>query len=80
MGRLCIYCLFFLLFFSHVGEEVSQAILRTLIPMGAGLLTSIGDSSGFAELMVVMHTLAGAGKGHGHQALFEAATGWLDIW
>ena len=65
---------------SHIGEEVSKAILTALIPMGSQILSPTSEGIGFAELMVVMATLAGAGTGSGHVALFEAATGWLELW
>ena len=52
---------------SHVGEEVSRAILDALIPMGSQILSPTSEGIGFAELMVVMATLAGAGSGSGHQ-------------
>lgn len=66
--------------YSHVGEEVAHAILTALIPMGSQILSPTSEGIGFAELMVVMATLAGAGSGSGHSALFQAATGWLELW
>lgn len=52
-----------------------------LIPMGRKLLSGPqAGMSGFPELMMVMHTLAGAGNGAGHLDLFQAATSWLQIW
>ena len=44
------------------------------------MLAPTSDGVGFAELMVVMATLAGAGSGSGHQSLFKAATSWLELW
>ena len=70
----------YFLFYSHVGEEVACAILTALIPMGSQILSPTSEGIGFAELMVVMATLAGAGSGLGHAALFQAATGWLELW
>ena len=67
-------------FSSHVGEEVAKAILDALIPMGNQILSPASEGIGFAELMVVMATLAGSGSGSGHAALFQAATGWLELW
>ncbi|XP_064650064.1 E3 ubiquitin-protein ligase UBR4-like isoform X3 [Lineus longissimus] len=64
---------------SHVGEEVSKTILYALIPMGSQLLSPATEGIGFSELMVVMATLAGAGSGSGHPALFKAATCWLEL-
>ncbi|XP_041369615.1 E3 ubiquitin-protein ligase UBR4-like [Gigantopelta aegis] len=65
---------------SLVGEEVSEAILSSLIPMGGPLLSDPeGDISGFQELMVIMRMLAGAGQGQGHVSLFKAATEWIEI-
>ncbi|CAH1787172.1 unnamed protein product, partial [Owenia fusiformis] len=64
---------------SQVGEEVSQAILHALIPMGSQLLSPLSEALGFSELMVVMATLAGAGGGGGHSALFKAVTAWLEL-
>ena len=66
--------------FSHVGEEVAKAILTALIPMGSEILSPTSEGIGFAELMVVMATLAEAGSGSGHAALFKAAIGWLELW
>ncbi len=51
-----------------------------LIPMGSQILSPTSEGIGFAELMVVMATLAEAGSGSGHTALFQAATGWLELW
>ena len=65
---------------SHIGEEVAKAILKALIPMGSQILSPTNEGIGFSELMVVMATLAGAGSGSGHAALFQAATGWLELW
>ena len=65
---------------SHVGEEVSRAILTALIPMGSQVLSPTSEGIGFAELMLVMETLAEAGSGSGHAALFQAAMGWLELW
>ncbi|KAJ8300173.1 hypothetical protein KUTeg_021692 [Tegillarca granosa] len=63
-----------------VSEKVSLAILQALIPMGERLLSTHNkDKSGFPELMMVMHTLAGAGQGTGHCIEFQAAIGWLDL-
>ncbi|XP_067662559.1 E3 ubiquitin-protein ligase UBR4-like [Haliotis asinina] len=65
---------------SPVGQEVAQAVLAALIPMGSPLLKEKdGDMSGFPELMVIMNMLAGAGQGAGHVTLFQAATGWLNL-
>ena len=64
---------------SHIGEEVATAILNALIPMGSEMLAPVSEGIGFAELMVVMATLAGAGSGTGHLSLFRAATGWLQL-
>ena len=66
--------------FSHVGEEVAKAILTALIPMGSEILSPTSEGIGFAELMVVMATLAEAGSGSGHAVLFKAAIGWLELW
>ena len=64
-----------------VSEHVSRAILKSLLPLGWALLKSVtGETGGFPELMVVMHTLAGAGNGDGHSCLFHAANGWLHDW
>ncbi|XP_069121893.1 E3 ubiquitin-protein ligase UBR4-like isoform X2 [Argopecten irradians] len=64
---------------SLVSEKVPLSILSSLIPLGEMLLTgSDREMAGFPELMMVMHTLAGAGQGSGHSMLFQAATGWLD--
>ena len=66
---------------SPVSENVSQAILSALIPLGDMLLpTATGEINGFPELMVVMQILAGVGQGTGHTRLFEAATKWLAKW
>ncbi|XP_013777424.1 E3 ubiquitin-protein ligase UBR4-like isoform X2 [Limulus polyphemus] len=64
---------------SAVGEEVANAILSALIPMGSKILSPASEGIGFSELMVVMATLAGAGSGSGHLQLFKAATGWLEL-
>jgi len=57
------------------------SILSALLPLGGViLLGSDSESQGFPELMMIMHTLAGAGQGSGHDMLFQAATGWLDQW
>ena len=66
---------------SSVSFRVSKALLMALIPMGRKLLSGPqAGMSGFPELMMVMHTLAGAGNGAGHLDLFQAATSWLQIW
>ncbi|XP_022084216.1 E3 ubiquitin-protein ligase UBR4-like isoform X1 [Acanthaster planci] len=62
---------------SLVGEDVATALLKALIPMGTQLLSGVGDSLGFSELMPVMVMLAGAGSGVGHIELFRAANEWL---
>ncbi|XP_074655636.1 E3 ubiquitin-protein ligase UBR4-like [Tubulanus polymorphus] len=64
---------------SHVSEEVAKTILYALIPMGSKILSPTSEGIGFSELMVVMATLAGAGSGNGHRALFKAATCWLEL-
>ncbi|XP_052722001.1 E3 ubiquitin-protein ligase UBR4-like isoform X2 [Crassostrea angulata] len=65
---------------SSVSSKVSKALLMALIPMGRKLLSGPkAGMSGFPELMMVMHTLAGAGNGAGHLDLFQAATSWLQI-
>jgi len=64
---------------SLVDPGVPKAILTALIPMGTQVLLS-PSNTGFSDLMVVMRTLAGAGDGSGHVALFQAATGWLEQW
>lgn len=67
--------------FSSVSSKVSKALLMALIPMGRKLLSGPqAGMSGFPELMMVMHTLAGAGNGAGHLDLFQAATSWLQTW
>ncbi|XP_036368081.1 E3 ubiquitin-protein ligase UBR4 isoform X5 [Octopus sinensis] len=63
---------------SPVSEKVAQTILVTLIPMGTKILASNNDSQGFSDLVSVMRSLAGAGQGSGHKALFQAAVGWLE--
>ena len=65
---------------SHIGEEVAKAILNALIPMGSTILSPSSKKIGFSELMVVMATLAGAGTGSGHIALFQASIKWVDLW
>lgn len=64
---------------SHVGEDVANAILNALIPMGSEILSPATEGIGFAELMVVMATLASAGSGTGHIPLFKAAASWLQL-
>lgn len=64
-----------------INESVPQAILRSLLPLGETLLTSVsGETGGFPEVMVVMHTLAACGSGSGHMTLFKSATTWLQYW
>jgi E3 ubiquitin-protein ligase UBR4 len=66
---------------SAVSFKVSQTLLMALIPMGRKLLSGPQTAmAGFPELMVVMHSLAGAGNGAGHLDLFQAATDWLQLW
>ncbi|KAH3792742.1 hypothetical protein DPMN_146241 [Dreissena polymorpha] len=63
------------------GEDLPRTILTALLPLGEGLLTSLGtEASGFPEVMDVLHTLALVGKGAGHVTLFNAATVWLQLW
>ncbi|KAI0242917.1 E3 ubiquitin-protein ligase UBR4 [Lamellibrachia satsuma] len=62
---------------SLVDPGVPKAILTALIPMGTQVLQSPSNSC-FCDLMVVMRTLAGAGDGAGHVALFQAAIQWLE--
>ena len=64
---------------SLVDPGVPRAILTALIPMGTQILLS-ANNSGFCDLLVVMRTLAAAGDGSGHVALFQAAIVWLDQW
>ncbi|XP_052222057.1 E3 ubiquitin-protein ligase UBR4-like isoform X2 [Dreissena polymorpha] len=62
------------------GEDLPRTILTALLPLGEGLLTSLGtEASGFPEVMDVLHTLALVGKGAGHVTLFNAATVWLQL-
>lgn len=65
---------------SNVSEEVAVTILCALIPIGSHILSPVVEGTGFAELMVVMATLADAGTGKGHIHLFSAATEWLELW
>lgn len=65
---------------SNVSEEVAVTILCALIPIGSHILSPVVEGTGFAELMVVMATLADAGSGKGHKHLFLAATEWLELW
>ena len=64
---------------SLVDPGVPKAILTALIPMGTQILLSASNSE-FCDLLVVMRTLAAAGDGSGHVALFQAAIVWLDQW
>jgi len=64
---------------SNVSEEVAVTILCALIPIGSHILSPVVEGTGFAELMVVMATLADAGTGKGHIHLFSAATEWLEL-
>lgn len=64
---------------SAVREEVANAILSALIPMGSQILSPASEGIGFSELIVIMATLAGAGTGAGHVQLFKAATEWLEL-
>lgn len=64
---------------SNVSEDVALTLLKALLPLGSQVLSPPLDGAGFAELMVVMTTLADAGAGKGHSHLFRAATGWIEI-
>ncbi|KAL5019292.1 hypothetical protein ScPMuIL_005014 [Solemya velum] len=65
---------------SPVGESMAQVMLSALLPMGENLLLAQENgTAGFPELMLVMHSLAGAGQGRSHFTLFQAATTWLEI-
>ena len=70
----------FSLIYSPVSESVAVALLYALIPMGDVMLAKQTDMATFPELMMIMHTLAGVGKGKAHSQLFQAATHWLDLW
>lgn len=59
---------------------MAVTILCALIPIGSHILSPVVEGTGFAELMVVMATLADAGTGKGHIHLFSAATEWLELW
>jgi E3 ubiquitin-protein ligase UBR4 len=66
---------------SPIDEAVPHAILQSLLPLAETLIsTTTGETSGFSEIMVVMHTLAASGNGSGHLILFQAATSWLKLW
>ena len=61
---------------SPIPEEVAQTILKSLIPMGYQALSPVKDNMGFADLLTVMSTLAGAGSGQGHLKLLRACLEW----
>ncbi|KAG1664196.1 E3 ubiquitin-protein ligase UBR4 [Nymphon striatum] len=62
---------------NRIPEDVSQMLLKCLIPLSTDLLSPTSDGSGASELMVAMANLAGAGTGSGHILLFKACISWL---
>lgn len=59
-------------------DEVGITILKSLIPMGATILSPLIEGVGFSDLIVVMAMLADAGNGRGHTYLFSAVADWLE--
>ncbi|XP_043220427.1 E3 ubiquitin-protein ligase UBR4-like isoform X2 [Amphibalanus amphitrite] len=62
---------------SAVSEDVARAVLDALTRMGSELFTPSALTAAHGGLVSAMATLASAGSGHGHVALFAACADWL---
>ncbi|XP_052869267.1 protein purity of essence [Anopheles cruzii] len=64
---------------NRITASVSEALFQALIQIGHTLLAPSQEAIVFSDLLLVMITLADAGKGRGHALLFAAAIEWLDV-
>ena len=61
---------------STVDEEVATVFLHALIPIATEILSNSPEVMGFADIMVIMASLAGSGSGH--IVLIKEVFGWLE--
>lgn len=64
---------------NRISPNVSASLFQALVQLGQNLLCPTQDSIEFNDILQVMVTLADAGHGKGHSALFTAAIDWLDV-
>lgn len=64
---------------NRISPNVSASLFQALVQLGQNLLCPTQDSIEFNDILQVMVTLADAGHGKGHSALFTATIDWLDV-